>query len=257
MITLGVDLASQPRNTAACLIDWSSAPARPTLLGDADALDDRRLVALISRADVARVGIDAPFGFPVGFLDALVAYDRDGSWPADDSPQATRDLRFRATDLYVQGRTGKWPLSPVAERIGIVAMRCARLLAQTPGPIDRTGAGRYVEVYPAAAIALWLGDGVRRVSYKGTGADRESVRDAILTRLQEQLSGQLLLSADALTACRRSDHNLDALICAMLARAAECGSLELAPGELADQAQREGWICFPRHEGRLGSDLSR
>jgi hypothetical protein len=250
MFTLGIDLASQPVNTAACLIDWGPARAAVALHAG---LDDDALLALMSRADVARVGIDAPFGWPEHFRTTLNAYAREGAWPAGDSVQAMRDLRLRATDLYVQGRTGKWPLSPVAERIGVVAMRCARLLAQMPGPLDRSGRGRQIEVYPAAALSCWLAGERRYGSYKGAGAEREAARSAIVDALTRDLSEQLDMSGVWPGACRRSDHALDAFICAVLARAADCGSLELAPAELQTAAQAEGWICFPRDDVPLAA----
>ena len=74
MTTLGIDLSSMPRGTAACAIRWEKqrAVAGPPHLG----CDDRRLDALIAAADV--VGIDAPLGWPEPFVAAV------GAWTATE-----------------------------------------------------------------------------------------------------------------------------------------------------------------------------
>lgn len=77
MITLGVDLASQPADTAACRVRWREAVAEvdePEL-----GLDNDRLLELFGDAD--KIGIDSPFGWPDPFVEALCSY-RDGEpWP--------------------------------------------------------------------------------------------------------------------------------------------------------------------------------
>jgi hypothetical protein len=53
-------------------------------------------------------------------------------------------------------RRGQLPLSVSTDRIAYPAMRIARLLGAVAGePVDRTGAGRIVEGYPAAALRVW------------------------------------------------------------------------------------------------------
>lgn len=42
---------------------------------------------------------------------------------------SVRDLSYRLTDLFVRDAAGLWPLSVSTDRIGIVAFRAARLLA--------------------------------------------------------------------------------------------------------------------------------
>src|ERR1035441_8323750 len=99
--TLGIDLASQPKLTALCRIDW-----RPGRRGYAycPALDqsDEDMLALMGRDDVTKVGIDAPFGWPAAFIEGLVDYRRAGLWP--DAPGGRvrqREMELRATDRFV------------------------------------------------------------------------------------------------------------------------------------------------------------
>ena len=98
MVTLGIDLASQPKRTATCLIRWDRGSARVEALSlgatDAD------LHELFGRAD--RVGIDAPFGWPASFTRAVAAYSSETVWPSVGVPQ----LRFRRTDEVVRGKAG-------------------------------------------------------------------------------------------------------------------------------------------------------
>ncbi len=70
MVTLGVDLASQPKRTATCRIRWdgSSAVVESLSLGATDA----DLLRAFQHAD--KIGIDAPFGWPARFVRAIHAY---------------------------------------------------------------------------------------------------------------------------------------------------------------------------------------
>src|SRR4051794_11540312 len=87
--TLGIDLAAQPRTTAACLIEWASEPRVEKLgvgLADAD------LVKLARAAQ--KSGIDAPFGWPDPFVEAVAAHARHAGWPgrAQDQEAFRRSL---------------------------------------------------------------------------------------------------------------------------------------------------------------------
>jgi hypothetical protein len=120
---------------------------------------------------VTKVGIDAPFGWPVEFVDAVHDYTTTGRWPDADSNR----LLLRETDMHVKLITGQQPLSVTTDRIAYCAMRCARLLAcfSETGEADRSGAGRFVEVYPAAALRQW---GLDPRRYKGPNFARAAVR---------------------------------------------------------------------------------
>ena len=122
MVTLGVDLASQPKRTATCLILWGLGSARVESLSlgatDAD------LHTLFGRAD--KIGIDAPFGWPAPFTRAIAAYSAETVWPSTDVPH----LRFRRTDEVAREKLGRWPLSVSTDLIAVPAMRAVRLLAE-------------------------------------------------------------------------------------------------------------------------------
>ena len=254
MRTLGIDLASQPRQTAACLIAWGAHGAVVERIEAG--LDDAALEALVARADLT--GIDAPFGWPTPFVQWLVqshsgggASDQ-GAAPAWDAGHVRR-LRFRATDHVVRERLGRWPLSVATDLISIVAMRCTGLLQQL-GVRDKLGGDSVVEVYPALALALW---GIPAAGYKGSGKDEIRARvlhDGLLVRCP------WLAMTDTQTAqCIRSDHMLDALLASLVARCFAVGAVEPIDARHREAAQREGWIVIPARDalGRLSSAKER
>ncbi|MCY3599262.1 MAG: DUF429 domain-containing protein [Gemmatimonadetes bacterium] len=241
MVTLGIDLASQPKRTATCLIRWDRGSARieALSLGATDA----NLHELFGRAD--KIGIDAPFGWPAPFTRAIAAYSAETVWPSADVPQ----LRFRRTDEFVRERLGRWPLSVSSDLIAVPAMRAVRLLAEVAAAgetIDRSGGGRFVEVYPAAALHVW---GFPSRGYKRTkGA---AVRARLVSDLAERTADWLNLSEEYWARCKASDDMLDALVAALVARAASKGCCEPIPPSDRELAKEEGWIALPR-TGSLG-----
>ncbi|MBL9105572.1 MAG: DUF429 domain-containing protein [Myxococcales bacterium] len=233
MRTLGVDMASQPNKTGVARITWLTDRA---VVEDIDRkADDARLDRLAAEADA--IGVDAPFGWPRSFNDFLAEHRRgllvDTAW----STARRDDLRFRRTDRRVHERTGRWPLSVSSDLISIPAMRCAAFLArQRVG--DRSGDGRVYEVYPAAALTIW---GFSRDSYKG---DQHPARTALLAELRRR-APWLELSAPLAERCVASDDCLDALLAALIARAAVRGlTVRPAPDDL-ELAREEGWIALP------------
>jgi predicted nuclease with RNAse H fold len=235
VITLGIDLASQAKGTAACAIDWCAGRAR--VLDVACGQDDEALLERIAGAD--KVGIDVPFGWPDAFVDAVAGFHTGRSWP-DASVTA---LRYRETDRVVAARTGRWPLSVSTDLIGVPTFRAARLLARLAAAghaIDRSGAGRLVETYPAAALRLW---GFTSTGYKRR--EGRSALHALFRRLEDRTRGWLDLGAAARRLCRGSDDALDAVVAALIARAAALGLCDGPPASLAAVAAREGWIHLP------------
>lgn len=135
-----------------------------------------------------------------------------------------------------------------------MALRCAKLLAHHWGasgePPDRTGSGRIVEVYPAAALRQWglsSKDAAEDPgSYKGAGPLPRARRQRLMTQLAEHSADWLELTEKTLAVCTESDDCVDALMCALIARAVEIG--RVLP--ITDQARAadEGWIALPLRE---------
>lgn len=107
MNTLGIDLSAQPKETAACLLEWgdSSCPIARFTVG----LDNDALLALIETTSPTKVAIDAPFGWPVPFVEAVGGYAASGRWPAP--AETRRPLLLRTTDLAVIAVAGGRPPS--------------------------------------------------------------------------------------------------------------------------------------------------
>jgi predicted nuclease with RNAse H fold len=218
MRSLGIDLASQPKFTGACLVEWRDGGAAAQIVPGL--LDDAALASWASGADV--VAIDAPLGWPDEFVAAVTAYHRGESWPASD----LLSLRYRMTDRTVASMTGVRPLSVSSDLIGVCAFRAARLRSMFPA----------VEVYPAGALRVW---GLPATGYKGLrGAPvRREIVAGVLRRCP-------WLTVDEAALLRR-DHDLDALLSALVARAVATGRSHPPPADAADVAAREGWIHLP------------
>lgn len=242
MPTAGVDLAAAPANTALAVVEWSvDGSAAVTEL--AAGVDDDAIVELIGRVTRAggRTGIDCPLGWPERFVEFLLAH-RDGTAPTDlGTPDARRPLLFRRTDLAVIA-AGHRPLSVAADRIAHPAVRVAGILARLsePGcPVDRSGQGSVVEVYPAAALRHW---GLTSRAYKGTA--NAGARSGLVGNLLATIPW-LRVSGGQRELLRRSDHALDALVSALVARAVVIGAATVPPAADAAVAAIEGWIALP------------
>jgi predicted nuclease with RNAse H fold len=239
--TLGIDLAAQPTNTSACAIEWG--PGRPIVSGLRSGLDDAFLLDAIEGAD--KVAIDAPFGWPDEFVDAVSAHRNGAGWPGsgEDQDLYRFQLSFRATDRRLIEHGARRPLSVSTDLIGVVAMRCAYLLdrlAARGEPVDRAGSGKVIEAYPAPALSTW---GLSAIGYKSrVGVARIP---ELLSRVEDGLGGIEMTPQERELA--GADHNcFDALIASLVARAAALG-LTQGPesDEDADRAVREGWIHVP------------
>jgi hypothetical protein len=249
--TLGIDLSAQPKKTAACSIAWGdTVEVEELVVGcDDDALLDRM-------GDAAWIGIDAPFGWPVEFVETVGAWAAGQAWPTSFT---TQQLSFRETDRAVLAT--RRPLSVSTDRIGICAMRCARVLtalAERRGTaaIDRTGADQVVEVYPGAALPVWSGEAadlrLDPGGYKGTKPEQAAKREELVEALERGASWLRLEPAHR-ALCLKNDDALDAVLCALIARAAQRGLTVPPEGELQSaRAPVEGWIHLPR-AGTLAS----
>lgn len=252
MRTVGVDLASQDAKTAYCVVDWTEGHVRigEPVLGASDS------DLLCVMADAEAVGIDAPFGWPEAMVEAMAEHAAGRPWPAAASAEA---LRYRTTDRYVNSTileergTKVWPLSVSSDRIAYCAWRCGRLLRDHASSTGWAG-GRLgspdggvciAEVYPAGALAMW---GITHKGYKGKGssvAEARSRRSAIVDQIALAAGSWLRLPAEVRTTCAANDDALDALVSALVARAAASGLTRQPDPVQAAAAAREGWIHLP------------
>jgi predicted nuclease with RNAse H fold len=240
VITVGVDLAAEPKNTAIATLVWSATGCRVDALRDKG--DDEAILAAARGAD--KLGIDAPIGWPDAFVDFVVAH-RDGHVSVPDGVVGIdwrRQLANRMTDFEVRRRLpGLVPLSVSTDRIAHPAMRAAGLLSRLAAqgkPVDRSGAGVVVEAYPAASLRCWQ---LRASGYKGP-TNAPTLR---------ALAGDLLAQApwldlgEQLERFMTSDHRFDAVVAGLTARAAALGLTHEPTDSQRKIARREGWIAVP------------
>jgi hypothetical protein len=123
-------------------------------------------------------------------------------------------------------------------------MRAAGILAaleKAGHDVDRAGTGMVVESYPAAALKRWS---LAHRKYKGS--EGRLAREALVDQLVARCPGVSLGRFD--TAVRDSDDALDAVICALIARAAALGRVLAPTDDQAARAATEGWIAVPTCE---------
>lgn len=239
VITVGVDLSAESDKTVVACLEWSATGASLTDL--TMRADDQAIVSAMLRADKA--GIDCPLGWPDEFVDFVVAHRAAQAVAPEDvaGREWRRRLAFRRTDEEVRSRTGLVPLSVATNLLGLTAIRCSSLLAHlaTLGrPVDRSGQGVVVEVYPAASLEMW---GLRSRGYKG------AARADALTNLVDDLrthASWLDLNVHE-GACREDDDAFDAVIAALTARAAATGRTFGPDESQLAAASTEGWIAMP------------
>lgn len=234
MKTLGVDLASDPARTGLAVIRWAPGAAHVEAL--AVGADDDAIVA--RRAECAAVGIDAPFGWPLAFAALVAAHARPGAPdPGPWTAERRAGLRYRRTDHVARAITGRWPLSPSSDLVAVPMFRCLGLLARL-GVTDR-GAGPVFETYPALALKRW---GLADVGYKGR--DRQARLGALADALLAA-APWLRLDPAAAALARTVDDAFDALVAALVARAAACGLVSPPTAAERADAAAEGWIVIP------------
>lgn len=241
VMTIGVDLSAQARETAACTLDWGDRTCDVAHL--VVGLDDDAIIDLVGAQRPVRIGIDAPFGWPVPFVQAVSSYTDTGEWP--ESVDNRRRLRLRSTDIATIDETGgPPPLSVSSDRIAVCAMRCAELLGRLAGreSVDRTGSGTVVEVYPAAALRQW---GCEASGYKGGKPEQRRARESLAETIAAATARWLKLDDEHRQLLAASDHLLDALVAALVARATELDLSVPIPEAMRGVAAKEGWIHLP------------
>ena len=236
MRCIGIDLAVRPDRTGVAVIDW-----RPDGGGVATVrtgTDDAEILDLLTDDATDVVGLDVPLGWPDRFVDAVRAHADRRPLPDLDWGDAYAELRLRVTDRWLRTRCGANPMSVSTNLIAAPALRAAWLLARAEQHgvvVDRSGrTGRVVEVYPGAALRVW---GLPFSGYKsGPQAQRTQgrIRAAVLDAMGLELVGDV-----------RNDHELDALLCAVIARLSRIRATRPVPEQHSEVAEREGWIHVP------------
>lgn len=230
--TVGVDLAAEPARTAVATVRWGSRPELVAL--DYPASDDQIVAA---GTDAERIGIDCPLGWPQAFVEFVRAHAEGRPVAAAGTISDRRRLAYRATDLHCRDVHGLAPLSVAADRIGHAALRCAALVPRVSAGRDRSGTGRLVEVYPAGALRQW------GLPYRRYKTD-PSTLEASVRRVSSDV-GIRFRTPELREACTVVDHAFDALVSALVARAAQLGRVEPIPEPLRAAAAVEGWITLP------------
>lgn len=235
MQTVGIDLSARARKTGVAVLEAQDGRATVTELA-VGGHTDANIRHLIEGS--TKTGIDCPLGWPVSFVDFVSAHRGHADLPEDTGRD---NLTHRATDRFVMEEAEVRPLAVSADRIGITAMHCARLLSGLEtATVDRTGrTGPVVEVYPAAMLSMWK---LRHQSYKEP--KNASNRAHLVKKVQEKLPWLEL--GDHADLCRKTDDALDAVLCALMALLSEIGHVLDIPDEHLDEAQVEGWIALPR-----------
>lgn len=228
VITVGLDVASQARDTAACRVEWKHGEA--TIRGIEEGVGDCAIRDIVA-GQAEKCGVDVPLGWPDAFVQALGRHHRGEPW----GEHVPRALTLRATDHAVRELAGTTPLSVSTDRIAYPAMRMARLLAG----VDRSGDGRVVEVYPAAALRVW---GLTARGYKG--ADGVASLADLVASLRDQ-APWLHGDEEHWRCVERNDDAFDALIASLVARAHVAGLCHPIPPEHRAAAAVEGWIAVP------------
>lgn len=236
MLIAGLDLAAEPKATALSLIDWSSKKARLVQL-DLN-IEDQLIVD--STREAEKLGIDCALGWPIEFVDFLNRYSQNSFSQIDGDMSWRRRMAYRETDRAVRALTGRWPLSVSTDRLGLTAMRCAGLLsklAEDGVEIDRSGAGKVVEIYPGASLRLW---GFDTLGYRASAAARAALLEQVCEAAPWFEPGDfaelMIESCDA----------FDAVIANLAARSSSLGLSTAPPSDLLPNASVEGWISLPK-----------
>ncbi len=230
---VGVDFAAKAKDTWEA-VGTETSKGRLKITEIRGNISDEDLVE-IAGAGHQVIAIDAPFGWPDGFVSFVETYHM-GRTPA---PVQQVAFRFRTTDKGVHDRFHKWPLSVSTDRLGIVAHRLISLLSRLTDcdipPFWKNGrTTTIIEVYPAATLLA------RGLSPKGYKAEAK-VRRCLLRELD---AAGLEIPLDLAERCIATDDALDAAVCAWTSYLYYLGETVGPPaGDML--VRHEGWIFAP------------
>lgn len=244
--TIGINLSAAAKFTTLIAIEWKDGGAWVSeAIVD---LEDDELIGYLSSGDYT--GVYAPFGWPVAMVEAVSSYTNSDQWQR----ASRREFRHRKTEGFVhdvlQAEVDQelWPQSVSCDRLALQARRMAQLreqlFSETGKRFDRAGGDHIIEVYPPGASLLWgmgnhLGNGNSKLPEVDDKPGKEFIERA------EAAAPWLQWKDGKRGICLKNDHTSDALLAALVARAAEL-NLTIPPenGE-ADLAPREGWMHLP------------
>jgi len=258
MHTVGIDIAGANSPNGLCILEWAGdyATVQRLVVGKLTVpVMTSEVQNLGPRQDVP-AGIDAPFGFPMAFSNAVRAMAAGNPPPSGGNPLVRR------TEAYVKATLGKTALSPVTSLItNTVSGRCFPLRHALAGKgfTDLIGySTQLYEVYPAAALMSWginISGTTAEPSYKTKGVPGLKARAELVDTLQAT-------AVDAAGACwlkicpadlkMLHDHDdaIDALVGALVARVAALKGHPTDPAKVfsgadLDLIKAEGWIHLP------------
>lgn len=183
------------------------------------------------------VAIDAPLGFPLGFMNLLAGGPTISFDPR--RPEIENPLAYRETDRHIFDVFGKKPLSASFDKLGnnatVAMVHTNRLRKQgrlcvLPFDDKLEGVPTAIEVYPALLKTAKV------AGMPAPAASTEAVRRLLPAG-----------AADGTDEC-------DACICALMALASGLGGrfagmpLMQSPPTLTSEITREGWIYYPSAE---------
>lgn len=252
MRTIGIDIAGENSPNGLCWITWSASNA--TIL-DLQVEKKWAIQRIATTVDAWRktdpdthFGIDAPFGFPAAFSDAVSAM-------AVGRPRKqTGSTVWRFTEELILKKFGQKALSSITDQItNTVADRCYPLRQSLVAGncLDLVGySTRIFEVYPRIALRFWALSSPKVLpSYRTRGPLGNPARWTILKnlggiapwlRIPDSRHRDLLIS---------SDDAVDALVSAIVARVAAQKTHPTAPAGLTQVEMQlvtqEGWIHVP------------
>lgn len=235
---VGIDLAAQPNNTSACVLEWRK---RPRVVEIRRSATDDWIISKASQSTTA-IGIDSPFGWPISFVN-FIHQKRVARHPRPLSASEAIGLKYRITDIFVRNHfdsLGKniRPISVSTDKLGAVALRCARLVQCLEK--QHGGQCKIFEVYPAASLACWMTIEGSYKSNKNAQQSREN-RAYILGEL-EMHGVDVSIFRDKFV---NSDDDLDALVSALTAAVAFKERTYLPSADTLEVAKFEGWIHIP------------
>jgi predicted nuclease with RNAse H fold len=237
VLIAGVDLAAEPKGSALAVIDW--APSSATLIELSTYVTDETIVDCATR--VEKLGIDCALGWPVDFVEFLnrINHAQGPNQPFEGDLNLRRMLAYRETDRHVREVTGRWPLSVSTDRLGMTAIRCAGLLSKIAAagiPVDKSGKGKIVEIYPGASLRLW---GLNTAGYRAS----TDARANLLNQLTQQ--APWLNLAEYQQAMIESCDAFDSVVAALATRFAQLGAYEPPTPAQLTKAKIEGWVALP------------